>query len=119
MKKQLLALTCAVTLGVGGAVIPAAGQSVEPTGQIGYAVARHANSGGAGEAAGAGAGGAAGGQAGKRMGSNLGNGYRVVRGMSARIAIVRVVATGARTGATLGSFGGLAGMLIGAAVGAA
>ena len=118
MKKQLLALTCAVTLGVGGAVTPAAGQSVEPTGQIGYAIATYTNSGGAGEVAAGTAGGAAGGRAGEHVGRTIGNRHQVVRGLSARIAVVRVVATGARTGATLGAFGGIAGMMIGAAVGA-
>lgn len=122
MKKQLLALTCALTLGVGGAVAPAAGQSVEPTGQIGYVAARSMTSSDAGQAAGAGAGGAIGGRDGERLGRSIGSragGYRAVRGVAARAVFVRAAATGARAGAAIGAFGGFAGMLVGAAVGAA
>ena len=122
MKKQLLALTCALTLGVGGAVAPAAGQSVEPTGQIGYIVAKRLNASGAGEAAAAGAGGVIGAREGERLGRNIGRrlgGYRAVRGVAARAVFVRAAATGARAGAAIGAFGGFAGMVVGAAVGAA
>ena len=117
MKKQLLALTCALTLGVGGAVAPAAGQSVEPTAQIGYMVATQLGE--VGQAAGAGAGGAVGGAGGAAAYHHLRTGYQVVRGVSSRIAIVRAVSIGARTGAIVGGFGGIFGMAIGAAVGAA
>lgn len=117
MKKQLLALTCALTLGVGGAVAPAAGQSVEPTAQIGYMVATQFGE--VGQAAGAGAGGALGGAGGVAVHRHLTTSYEVVRGVSARVAIGRAIAVGARGGAIIGAFGGVFGMAIGAAVGAA
>lgn len=116
MKKQLLALTCALTLGVGGAVVPAAGQSVEPTARVGYVLAKSMGAAEGGRNAGAGAGSALGGRVGER--ASKPSGYRVIRGVSARIVVVRSVATGARIGATAGAFAGLAGLAVGAAVGA-
>ena len=123
MKKQLLALTCALTLGVGGAVAPAAGQSVEPTGQIGYVVATRMNASRTGESAivgGASAGGGAlGVVAGRSAVTHMTTGYRAVRGVAARVVVVRAAATGARAGAAIGAFGGFAGLVVGAAIGAA
>ena len=118
MKKQIVALSCALALGTGAALSPASGHGLEPTGKVGYLAARALSSSDAAEAAGAGAGGAIGAKRGERTGRAIGRGLTVVRGLGARTAIVRTTLAGARAGATLGAFGGVAGLVIGAAVGA-
>lgn len=118
MKKQIVALSCALALGTGAALSPASGDGLEPTGKVGYLVARAVMSSEAGEAAATGAGGALGGKRGETAGRAVGRGLTVVRGLGARTAIVRTTVAGARAGATLGAFGGVAGLVIGAAVGA-
>lgn len=119
MKKQIVALSCALALGAAGAAwTPASGPSVEPAGQVGYGIARLMSAPPAGEAGLTGGGAALGGKLGERRGRLVGRGLTTVRGISARTAIVRVTVAGARAGATLGAAGGVFGLVIGAAVGA-
>lgn len=119
MKKQIVALSCALALGAAGAAwTPASGPSVDATAQIGYALARAASDSDAAAVAASSAGAAIGGKKGERAGRVWGRGLRVVRGVGARTAIVRATVAGARAGASLGAFGGAAGLVVGAALGA-
>ena len=118
MKKQIVALSCALALGAGAAWSPASGPSVDATGQVGYFVARAFSAPPAGETMLTGGGAALGGKIGERRGRAVGRTLTTVRGISARMAIVRVTVAGARAGATLGAFGGVVGLVVGAAAGA-
>lgn len=119
MKKQIVALSCALALGAAGAAwTPASGPSVDATGQVGYVVARMLAAGPAGQVITTSAGAAVGGKIGERRGRAVGRGLTVVRGMSTRMAVVRLTVAGARAGATLGAAGGIFGLAIGAAAGA-
>lgn len=115
MKKQLLALTCALTIGVGWAVTPAGNQSAEPTGQVGYYLASRQTSSEAARTAAASGGSSLGGRTGEAVGRHLVSLRAGARGVGARVMIVRAASVGARVGA----IGGFAGLLIGTAVGAA
>ena len=114
MKKQVLALSCALALGTGAAAwSPAGVQGVEPAGQIGYGLAKAMSANGAGEAALVGGLGGVGGKAGEVAARTRAT-VTVIRGMSART----MIAVSFRIGASVGLVGGFAGVLIGGAIGA-
>ena len=118
MKKQILALSCALVLGAGAAWSPATAESVqpngnaEPTAQVAYVLVRNQSSSNVGKAA-MGAGAMIGGAS--TAPSARAAATRVATRAMARGMIVR----GALLGARIGAFGGFAGFVVGAAVGAA
>lgn len=111
MKKQILALSCAIALGAGAVFTPTTGHGVEPTSRVGYLIFQ--SGGGAAQAAGGGGGGAAGGAIGKHLGKAAVS-MRAIRGVSARMVMVRSAVVGAR----IGMIGGFVGLAVGGAVGA-
>ena len=115
MKKQVLALSCALALAFGSnaALSPATGPAAEPTAQIGYGVAKYYGATGAAKAATEGTITAVGGGIGHIFGSSTYTVTQLPR-VSARVG----VSIGMNIGARVGIFGGLAGLAIGAAVGA-
>ena len=113
MKKQVLALSCALALGASAALSPATDQAAEPTAQVGYAVSQYLGATGGGAAAIESAASAAGAHAGYRIARTKIT-TTVIRGMTARSMVV----VGARLGASAGLVGGFAGVIIGGAVGA-
>ena len=110
MKKQVLALSCALALGASAALSPATDQAAEPTAQIGYGLSQYfgANA-NMGKAAGASVGGFIGYQVARTQVTTT-----VIRGMTARSMMV----VGARFGASVGLAGGIIGVAAGAAIGA-
>ena len=113
MKKQVLALSCALALGSGAALSPATGPAAEPTAQIAYGVVKYLEATGPGKSGIEGALTAAGGGIGQTLGMAQFT-VTTIRGMSART----MVSIGVRFGARVGMFGGFAGLVIGGAVGA-
>lgn len=105
MKKQLTALACTLALGFAVVCGPAAGQGVEATSKIGYALATQTGAGSGTQAMAA--------VIGARAAA--GTGRNVVVGA----LVTRNVLTGIRIGSMVGSWVGPAGFVLGAVVGAA
>ena len=113
MKKQVLALSCALALGAGAALSPATDQAAEPTAQIGYALSQYFGSTGGSSSVIQAAASSGGGHAGYLAAHTRYTGA-AVRGLSARA----MMTAGFRLGASVGIVGGFAGVAVGAAVGA-
>lgn len=119
MKKQVLALSCALALGTGAAAwSPAGVQGVEPapqaqpTGQIGFFLTRNQSAMSQAVAAGAGAAGAG------KIGEVAGTAFAVAK-VVPKVTAGMSVARAAFMGARIGAIGGFAGLVAGAAIGAA
>ena len=121
MKKQIVALSCALALGAAGAAwTPAStelNQQAQPTGQVGYLLSRNKSSLQQNVTAGGGA--AAGGKigevAGRRLATARAAAYTAPRVAAGTMSVARAALLGAR----IGAIGGFAGLVIGAAAGAA
>ena len=113
MKKQVLALSCAIALGSGAALSPATGPAVEPTAQIGYGIAKMAQANDWWQVGSSAAGGVVGGKVGEILGGST---YTVTQ--LPRISARAAVSIGIRIGARVGMFGGFVGLAVGTVAGA-
>ena len=113
MKKQVLALSCALALGASAALSPATDQAAEPTAQIGYAVAKLAQANDWQQTGTITGFSVVGGKVGEILGGST---YTVTQ--LPRVSARAAVSIGMRVGARVGMFGGFAGLAIGAVAGA-